>query len=119
MRWLTLDATLVCKHELGNVRIEPTQDLVTVEGRRVLVATDPEAKPIVGCPNVGAAIKPCTQTLAVEQGYSSLLRIAWEKPDQRRRVCLDTVEGLTDGTPPGTVKYKVRDPGQDVVEEIL
>jgi hypothetical protein len=34
-----------------------------------------------------------------------------------RRVCLDTVTGLTDGTPPGTIKYEVRSPGQDLVSE--
>jgi hypothetical protein len=34
-----------------------------------------------------------------------------------RRVCLETVTGLTDGTPPGTVKYLVRDPGQGFVQD--
>ena len=29
--------------------------------------------------------------------------------------CLDSVRGLTDGTPPGTVHYQVRSPGQDWV----
>jgi hypothetical protein len=111
MRVLTEDALLVCNHELGTVRIVATQDLVTVQGRRVLVETDPESRPIVGCPNVGATIKPCQQTLRVQTGYSSLVRISG------RRVCLDTVTGLTDGTPPGTVQYKVRQPGQDLVSE--
>jgi hypothetical protein len=32
-------------------------------------------------------------------------------------VCLDTVTGLTDGTPPGIVTYKVRSPGQTLVTE--
>lgn len=112
MRVLTEDALLVCNHELGTVRIVATQDLVTVQGRRVLVETDPESRPIVGCPNVGATIKPCQQTLRVQTGYSGLVRI------NGRRVCLDTVTGLTDGTPPGTVQYKVRQPGQDLVSEV-
>jgi hypothetical protein len=30
-------------------------------------------------------------------------------------VCLDAVTGLTDGTPPGIVKYKVRNAGQRLV----
>ncbi len=47
----------------------------------------------------------------MQQGYSEWLRIGG------KRVCLDTVTGLTDGTPPGTVKYEVRDPGQRLVEE--
>ena len=112
MRVLTEDALLVCNHELGTVRIVATQDLVTVRGRRVLVETDPESRPIVGCPNVGATIKPCQQTLRVQTGYSDLIRI------NGRRVCLDIVTGLTDGTPPGTVQYKVRQPGQDLVSEV-
>jgi hypothetical protein len=111
MRWLTEDAVLVCAHETGIVGIAATQDLVTIDGRRVLVATDPEGRPIAGCPNVGPTIKPCTATLKVQQGYSSLIRV------DGRPVCLDTVTGLTDGTPPGTVKYKVRRSGQQLVDE--
>lgn len=112
MYWLTEDAVLVCAHELGVVGIRATQDLVTVGGRRVLVAADPESRPIVGCPNVGLVIKPCTSTLLVTGGYSDLLRI------DGRRVCLDPVTGLTDGTPPGTVEYHVRSAGQALVEEV-
>ena len=111
MFFLTEDATLVCKHELGIVGIRRSQDLVRIEGRAVLVRRDPEGRPIVGCPNVGATIKPCTNTLKVRVGYSDLIRI------EDRPVCLDTVVGLTDGTPPGVVEYKVRSPGQDLVEE--
>ena len=112
MRLLTQDAVLVCAHELGIVGIVGTQDWVTVSHRRVLVEADPEGRPIGGCPNVGPTIKPCTATLPVRAGYSDFLRI------NGRRVCLDTVTGITDGTPPGTVKYKVRSPGQDLTSEI-
>ena len=112
MKILTEDAVLVCKHELGTVGIRPTQDLVTVEERRVLVENDPEGRPITACPNIGATIKPCQLTLKVQVGYSDLVRI------DGRRMCLDTVTGLTDGTPPGTVKYKVRSPGQELVSEV-
>jgi hypothetical protein len=108
---LTLDARLVCKHELGKVALAATQDTVTIGGCPVLVAVDPEEKNISGCPNIGATIKPCTATLKVMDGYSDLVRI------NGRPVCLDTVTGLTDGTPPGTVRYIVRDPGQNFVSE--
>jgi len=111
MYLLTEDAVLVCAHELGIVKVIATQDLVTVEGRRVLVEANPENRPIVGCPNVGPTIKPCATTLRVQTGYSDLLRI------EGRRACLVTVTGLTDGTPPGTVPYKVRSPGQAFVEQ--
>jgi hypothetical protein len=111
MRLLTEDAVLVCLHEKGRVNIVGTQDLVTVEGRKVLVETDPEGRPIAGCPMYGPAIRPCQTTLKVDDGYSDLLRA------EERRICLDTVNGLTDGTPPGVVEYKVRHPGQELVTE--
>ena len=111
MLLLTEDAVLVCAHELGIVGIAATQDLVTVEGRCVLVETDPESRSIAGCPNYGPAIKPCTTTLRVQKGYSDLVRI------DGRRACLSSVTGITDGTPPGTVQYKVRSPGQSLVEQ--
>jgi len=109
MKLLTEDAVLVCAHELGKVNISASQSVVTINGRKVLVEIDPEAKSIAACPNVGLTIKPCTNTLMVETGYSGLMRVGG------RRVCLDTVTGLTDGTPPGVVKYHVVRPGQDLV----
>lgn len=109
---LTEDALLVCDHELGTVEIKATQDLVTVAGRRVLIRPDPEAKLIKSCPNISATIKPCQLTLPVRAGYSDLVSITGQP------ACLDTVVGLTDGTPPGTVDYKVRKPGQDFVSEV-
>lgn len=112
MQWLTEDAVITCKHELGTVVLVPTQDLVTIEQRKVLVENNPETKLIINCPNIGATIKPCTLTLKVEAGYSDFLSI------EGRRICLDTVTGLTDGTPPGMVKYVVRSPGQELVVEI-
>jgi len=111
MQLMTVDALVVCTHEVGIVGIIASQSLVTIGGRRVLVETDPQGRPIAGCPNVGPGIKPCTSTLVVNQGHSSLLRV------DGRRVCLETVTGLTDGTPPGTVKYKVNNPGQNLVKE--
>jgi hypothetical protein len=111
MKILTEDAVLVCKHELGKVKTENTQDFVTIEERAILVDDNPEGKKISGCPNIGVTIKPCQHTLKVEEGYSDFITI------EGKRICLDTVTGLTDGTPPGVVKYKVRSPGQDLVSE--
>ena len=112
MFFLTEDAIIVCKHELGHAEKLPSQDWVTVEERRVLVEIDPEGRSITGCPNYGPGIRPCLTALKVKEGYSDLIRI------DGKRVCLDTVTGLTDGTPPGIVKYKVNDPGQPFVEEM-
>ena len=110
---ITQDARSTCAHILGVVDIAPSQHLVTIQGRSVLVEPDPEARPIHHCPNIGATIKPCTHTLRVREGYSDLVHI------QGQRVCLDTVTGLTDGTPPGAVTYGVRDAGQHFVTSQL
>jgi hypothetical protein len=111
MRWLTEDARLVCKHQMGTVQVVPTQSLVTIGGRRVLVTPDPEGRPIKGCPvfNPAAGMRPCVTTLRVRSGYSAFLKI------EGRAVCLDSVVGNTDGTPPMSVDYVVNDPGQSWV----
>lgn len=111
MYLLTEKARLACDHDNGTVAVEPTQTLVTIANDRVLVETDPERRSISGCPNVAPGIKACGLTLKVREGYSDLLCI------EGRRICLDTVTGLTDGTPPGAVTYTVRDPGQDIAGE--
>lgn len=114
MKILVQGAQLVCAHTPpGIVQISPTvQTWVRVEGKAVLVQVDPVGKKIAGCPNVRPGIKPCLLTLPVQRGYSSLLRI------DGKPICLDTVAGLTDGTPPGAVEYTVRRPGQDLVSEV-
>jgi hypothetical protein len=107
MRILTEDALLLCDHG-GRVHLEVSQSWVTIGRRRVLVATDPEGRSIAGCPSTNPllGLVPCKTTLRVTQGYSSFIRI------DGHPVCLGTVTGLTTGTPPGLVKYTVKDPGQ-------
>ncbi len=108
---LTDQAVLVCNHETGIVANRPSQSLVTVEGRRILVEDDPERRTITGCTMaVLPTIKPCSITLKVRHGYSDLLRI------DGHRVCLQSVTGLTDWTG-ADVPYKVRTPGQVFVAE--
>lgn len=111
MQWLTEDARLACDHG-GGVKNQLSQDLVRINDRPVMVATDPEGRSITGCPNANVVmgLKPCVTTLKVIEGYSALIRI------DGHPVCLSTVRGLTDGTPPGTVNYKVLTPGQTLVE---
>jgi hypothetical protein len=110
MQWLTIDARLACDHG-GSVGNKPSQDFVRIEKKVVLVSTDPEGRSISGCPNTAVmmGMRPCVTTLKVVTGYSLFVRIGGNK------VCLSTVQGLTDGTPPGTVNYKVLTPGQNLV----
>lgn len=109
MQVITQDAIVACDHQNGLVALAPSQTLVYINGRNVLVEPDPVGKPIAGCPNVGPTIKPCTTTLPVSAGYSDLARV------DGRRICLDGVTGLTDGMPPGSVKYSVKTSGQNLV----
>jgi hypothetical protein len=109
MLLLTEDAGIFCKHVLGKIANEPSQSFVTVAGRPVLVEPDPIGRTIKGCPNTGPTIKPCGTTLSVTAGYSTFIRI------DGHAVCLDTLVGLTDGTPPGVVEYTVRSAGQTFV----
>ncbi len=116
MKILTEDAVLVCEHELGHVKNQPSQSLVRVAGRKVLVEADPKGRTISGCPLPFPPVPggpPCQHTLTVDAGYSGLLRI------NGHPICLDTVTGLTDGMMSGTFKYKVRSPGQTLVETKL
>ena len=108
MKLLTLDAGVFCQHQ-GRVKLDASQRFVTIRGRPVLVATDPEGRTIVGCPMMPPAAKTCATTMQVATGYSSFVRIGG------RRVCLDTVTGMTDGVPP--VLYTVQAPGQSLVSE--
>lgn len=110
MRLVTEQAQIVCDHRAGHVRLSPRQDLVRIEGARVLVDDDPERRPIKGCPNTSplVGILACRNTLLVHEGYSGLLRV------EGRRVCLDTVTGRTDGVP-ALFRYLVASPGQELV----
>jgi hypothetical protein len=111
MLWLTEDALLACAHDAGIVDIAPTQSLVTIDGRRVLVDPNPESRKIKGCPWVAPGQFACLLTLSVREGYSPTIRI------DGQQVCLDTVVGLTNGTPQGTFDYTVRKPGQALVSQ--
>lgn len=110
MLCLTEDAVLICDHG-GRVENKPTQDWVHIEDRQVLVEDNPEHRDIKHCPNTNPVVglRACLNTLAVREGYSALVRIDGDP------VCLDTVRGLTDGSPPGIVNYKVVKPGQPFV----
>ena len=107
---ITEDASVYCKHS-GSVKNRPSQDWVTIEKRRVLVESDPEGRSISHCPNT-VPFKPCLLTLKVMKGYSDFIRV------DGHRLCLQSVTGLTDGTPPGVVLYEVRTAGQNFVSEI-
>lgn len=110
MLWLTEDAHLVCVHR-GNVKSAYSQNFVTIHHRKLLVRPDPEMKPIALCPNYAGVNEACLLTEVVQEGYSNFIRI------DGKQVCLDTVTGFTNGTPPGLFKYFVQSPGQNFVAQ--
>jgi hypothetical protein len=107
LRFLTEGAKLICDHG-GHVSIAATQAFVRIEKKRILVQPNPENRGIADCPNSNPiiGILPCRHTLEVREGYSVLVRIGG-KP-----VCLESVLGYTDGSPPRVTNYKVVDPAQ-------
>ncbi|MDJ0355998.1 hypothetical protein [Paenarthrobacter sp. PH39-S1] len=107
MKILIERGVIRCGHD-GSVANVPSQSWVRITGSPVLVEHDPQGRTIRMCPNVGINIKPCTSTLVVQTGYSTFIRI------DRHAICLDSVQGYTDGTPPGAVKYTVRSAGQQL-----
>jgi len=115
MRILNDDVLLNCVHKTGKVRNKPSQEWVRIARKPVLVKPDPVGCTIGGCSNtvVPAGIKPCTKTVTMQAGESLFVRI------DARPVCLDTVTGLTNGSPEGTVLYNVTSPGQQFVSAAL
>ena len=108
-RLLTERAILRCSHG-GLVSVAATQTWVRIGSSPVLVSPNPESRSISNCTNnnIPAGIKPCLTTLAVKRGYSEFVRI------DGHRVCLETVVGDTDGTPPDP-EYSVKNPAQSLV----
>jgi hypothetical protein len=95
---VTTNARIMCAHG-GQVTLVPRQATVTAGGAPVLRETDLIGAPIVGCaqpPTVSS--KPCTLVVSVMPGGSAPTVAAGGMP-----VHLDTLTGMTDGVPPGTV----------------
>jgi len=110
MQPLTENSIVTCDHMIGVSPMRASRGFVRIEGAKVLRAPDPVGRPIVGCPNIGPTLKPCTSTLPMTEGASGFVTI------EGAPVCLETTTGLTDGTPPGLVKYQVRNSGQSFVD---
>jgi hypothetical protein len=101
---ITEDARLECEHG-GVLDNAPSQDILRIDGRRVLVAKDPEGRHIHNCPFITPSTRPCITSLMVGTGYSTLVAV------HGHQVCLASLSGVTDGTPPGA-QYNVRAPGE-------
>jgi hypothetical protein len=111
IRFLVAGNLIACPHPPGTGSILSTQGLVFIEGHPIAVKPNPVGTPIAGCPNVAIPNVPCALTLTAEdRSFSRLVFVGGDA------VCLDTAGGLTNGSPPGTAKYRVVRAGQDLVE---
>ncbi len=106
---VTSNARIICAHG-GQVQLIPKQTTVSIQGGMVMRETDLIGAPILGCPVVPSTnSKPCTMVASTFPGGSAPNVLAVGMP-----VHLDTLSGITDGLPPGTIS--VVDPGQRVVQ---
>ena len=107
---VTSNARIICAHG-GQVTLIPKQTMVQIQGGMVMRESDLVGSPIVGCaqpPSPGS--KPCTLVVSVIPGTGSSMRVtAGGLP-----VHLDTLTGITDGVPPGTIQ--VLSAGQTTVQ---
>ncbi|HSJ73377.1 MAG TPA: hypothetical protein VK904_03600 [Miltoncostaeaceae bacterium] len=95
---LTTSARIMCAHG-GQVQLIPKQGTVTIQGAQILRETDLIGAPIVGCaqpPSPGS--KPCTMVVSALPGGSAPKVAVAGMPAH-----LDTLSGMTDGVPPGTI----------------
>lgn len=105
---LILPSKIRCDHD-GKVENKASQQWAVVGDHPILRNDDPEGRDIDWCPNRGANIKYCDKTLKVEKGYSTFVTVGGKE------AVIANLEGKTNGTPPGAVHYRVRDPEQDFV----
>ena len=102
---LTSNAAITCMHG-GTVTIVPRPGRMTIDGGTVLCDGDLVGAPIVGCPVVPSTnSKPCTTVVSTSPGSSSPKLMVSGRP-----AYVATLQGVTDGVPPGTLK--VVSPGQ-------
>jgi hypothetical protein len=106
---VTSNATIMCAHG-GRVTLIPRQMTVTIAGGAVLCEPDLVGAPIVGCGlSPSPSTKPCTTVASTLPGSSSPNVMVGGRP-----AYLATLQGITDGVPPGTIM--VADPGQTSVQ---
>jgi hypothetical protein len=106
---LTTASRLICPHS-GTLVLTTAGRLLTVDGQPVIVESDLRAATFTpgSCTNVGGSLTPCTNINSITAGLSSTLSAGGEP------VALDTVQGLTNSTPPAP--FQVVTAGQTKLE---
>lgn len=95
--YLNHRATLQCAHGGQVMLIPPPFRSFHPMGSPVITDFDLMNAVIVGCPQIGPGLKPCTKITAILMGRSFLFTVDGYAP------LLDTLMALTDGVAPGVV----------------
>lgn len=95
---ITANARIVCSHG-GQVTLVPRQPTVTAGGGAIMREGDLIGAPIIGCAQAPSTnTKPCTMVVSTLPGGSAPKVSVGGMPAH-----LDTLSGVTDGVPPGTI----------------
>ena len=90
---ITEASIIQCVHK-GTVTASASQNVLTVDGEKVLVQSD-LLSATIACPVAPApGVKPCTKVVSVTAGVATKLKANGQP------VMLETALGLTDGVPP-------------------
>lgn len=108
MQYLTTSATLKCCHG-GTVKIPTGMTRIKLDGVEVVAREAIIGAPILGCPNFGPGLVPCTAVVSVLAGASPGVRVGGLTP------LVKPATGMTNGSPPGV--WQVNDTGQSKVKE--
>jgi hypothetical protein len=99
---MTAAAVVMCIHG-GQVIIQPSQTLVTIQGVPILTVPDLIGAVIAGCPQVGPGIVPCTAVMLTDPVISaSPTSLIGGKPAYIAQ-SVGVPGGLTNGNPPGMI----------------
>ena len=99
---LTSNAQIMCVHG-GRLMLHPTQAMVRVGGGFALCVPDLLSMPIVGCPQAGPGIVPCTLAVATEPVIMASPRLIVQGRPAYVVVQVGAPGGLTNGVPPGMI----------------
>jgi hypothetical protein len=95
--YLNHRAILQCVHGGQVMLFPPPLRSLWIMQSPVVTETDLMQAIIIGCPQVGPGLKPCTKITAILMGRSLQIQIDGEVP------ILDSLRAMTDGGPPGIV----------------
>lgn len=95
---LIRDSQVKCSHQ-GTVQLGPGAAKLKVNGKPVLLDADIQGMSVSGCTNTNtsAGQKPCTVVASLAAGAATKLAVSGTP------VRLETTNGTTDSTPPGTL----------------